>query len=237
MKNKLKSLKDKFIEESVKALFMVLLYLFYNNNLYTEKDFFTKIRDSSAIIIPYIAYIIGIVIFSIFKKPVILNIKMKNFLIREKEETILYHFQGFREDASKIVLSVQVNENSSVWAKIAKFLFRKSNFTLKIALEPLSDEFVCEPCTHSDNINFQGDFFTVDISNIIFSNLDHNIPSVIEYPFIIKENIDNPPMTNCECVIKPILYIENKSMNFFQRLFIKFSLDLKNGHYSINFIR
>jgi hypothetical protein len=237
MKSKIKNLKDKFIEETIKATFMLALYFFYNENLYSEKDFFTKLRDSSAIIIPYVIYIVIVSISSILKRPVILSIKMKNFLIREKEETILYHFNGFREDASKIILSIQVKDSTSVWAKIAKFLFRKSKFTIKIALEPLSDEFVCEPCIYSDEINFQGAFFTIDISKIIFSNLENNIPSAIEYPFIIKENMDNPPMKNCECVIKPMLCIDNKSMNFFQRLFIKFSLDLKNEYYSISFIR
>ncbi|MBE6089547.1 MAG: hypothetical protein E7206_16245 [Clostridium beijerinckii] len=237
MKSKLVSLKDKFIEETIKAIFMLLLYLFYNNNLYTEKDFFTKIRDSSAIIIPYIIYIFIISIYSIFKRPLVTNIKMKNFLIGDKEETILYHFKDFREDASKIVLSLEVKENNSLWVSLAKWIFKNNKFSLKIALEPLDDQFICEPCMYTDEIDFQGAFFTIDISDIIFSNLEHNVPSVIDYEFIIKENKDNPPMNKCRCVIKPILCIDNKSLKFFHKLFVKFNLDLKNGYYSINFVR
>lgn len=237
MRGKISNLKDKVIEETVKAVFMVLIYLFYNKGIYTQKDFLTKLRDSSAILIPYLIYIFIVSIGSICKQPIIVNIKMKNFLIDDKEETILYHHKGFREDASKVVLNLEVKENNSVWASIARWLFKNKTFIVEVPIKQHSKEFICQPCEYPDEISFQGSFFTIDISDIILCNLEDRLPGIIKYDFVVKENQDNPPATNRQSHIKPTILIDKKKPNFFQSLFIKYNLELKEGKYLVKFIK
>jgi hypothetical protein len=238
LKSKIINLKDKFIEEIIKCIFMLALYFLYNKNLYTQKDFFSRIRDSSVILIPYLIYIILISINSFFARPLIVVIKVKNFLIEGREETTLYHCDGsFREDINKITLTLEMKNNYSLHTSFAKHILKNKRITINIGIVPFKEAFICESCVHSEKIDFQGSYTILDISNIIISNLEERTSTIVKYDFIVKENRDNPPETNCCCAIKPTIFINGKKLGFFYKRFIKYKLELKKGEYSINFIK
>ena len=236
MKSKIINFKDKLVEEIIKFIFMIMIYFFYNKDLYSNKDFITRIRDSSAILIPYLIYLIFISISSLFMKPITINIMMKNFRI-DKQETDLFHFKNFCEDAQTIALDLKIEKNTSIWACLARRLFKSKILTLKIFIETYEENFMCQPCQLSDEIDFRGSSFTIDISNIVLSNLRDNIPDTVNYNFVVKENEDNPLMRGHKCYIKPMLLINNKQIGYFQKIFIKYITNLKDGMYLINFVR
>lgn len=237
MIKKIGNLKDKFIEETIKALFMASIYFFYNKDIYTQKDFYTKLRDSSAIIIPYIIYIIIVSFSSIKTKPIIIDIKMRNSSVEDKEETILYHYKDFREDARRIKLSISLRNQSTVWARIAMWLYKKCKFEVEVSLIPATDELICQPCIYLEEVEENIDKFRIDITDLIINKLDYNVPCVKVYPFIINENEDKPPVKDDKYFIKPILLLNGKKMNFIHRRFVDVNIDLKEGYYLVHFIK
>jgi hypothetical protein len=237
MKKKIDNLKDKIIEETIKVSFMTLIYLFYNKNLYTQKDFLTKLRDSSAILIPYIIYII-IVSFSSFKtKPIIINVKMRNSTVADKEETIIYHHGSSREDSRKVKLTISLKNKSTLWASFASFLFRKCKFELVVSFQPPGDELLCQSCISSEDIEDNNTSFNIDITSLITSKLDYNVPCVKDYPFIVNENMDNPPVQDGKYFIKAKLHVNGEKISFLQRRFVDVNIDLEEGYYLIQFIK
>ena len=233
MKHILENLATKFIEEFFRFIFMLIIY--WCTNLFTEKDLYTNLKGSLAIIIPYFIYILFMVIISFVQKPIIVNIKMSNYLFDDREETDLLHYKSFREDSRKIILDLSIIENNSLWTKLALYIFKNKKFTIKIQLDPLIDEFVCQPCEQSSNIKFEGSYFTIDISQIILCRLNRGIPTSQKYYFIIGENRDNPPSIDGEYHIKPSFLIDEREPNFLQTQLIKCSLNMKKKYYIVNY--
>lgn len=229
------NLGAKLIEELSKFILMLVIY--YCTNLFTDKDLYANIKGSLAIIVPYLIYIIVIIIISFLQKPIIVNVKMNNYLIKDKEETVFVHYDQIREDAQTVILELKVKENSSCWAKLAKLILKNKKITIKVELDPIVDEFICEPCEHPREVNYKGSYFTIDISKIILAKLDKNLPTSQQYHFMLKENRDNPPQINGEYHIKPSFLIEENKVGFLASRFIKYSLDMKNDYYIVNFIK
>jgi hypothetical protein len=237
MKKKILTLKDKFFEELIKAAFMFSIYFYYNRGIYTQKDFFTKLRDSLAILIPYVIYIILLSLSSLKTKPIIVNIKMRNSTLKDKEETIIYHHNTSREDARKVNLTVSLSNKSTAWATIASWIFKKSKFVVQISFQPPADELLCQTCSHADDVTDNGSSFLIDISKLVTSKLDYNAPCIINEPFVVSENVDMLPVRSRSYYIYPILLINGKRLNFLQKRFINISIDLKEGYYLIEYVK
>lgn len=239
MKNRINDLKNEFFKEVIKLIFMIIIYFFYNKNLYTNSDFITAIRDSLVIIIPYIIYIFLISIGGLIIRPIRIIVKMSNSSLNEDdddiEKTILYHDGMSREDARTVKLSLKVKDNWCVWSHIARKFLKDKKVILKVSIQPYTDKFVCQPSSFDERIDFCGSCFTIDVTDIIFNNLDDRIPTDMICYFIINENRDNPSGVDCKCYIKPYILVNDNKINFFHRCFIKYKLDMKKGMYSINF--
>lgn len=230
-----KNMGNKIIEEVIKFIFMLVIY--FVSSIFTTKELINSLKNSLAIIIPYLIYIFIMVLISIIQKPILISIKMNNYLFKEKEETDLCHFHTYREEANTVTLDLYIGENNSCWGKVAKKFFKGKKFIIKVELDPPVHEFLCQPCEFPEQVSYKGTYFKIDISEIVFSKLENNIPTNQQYKFIIKENKDKPPLIDGTYHIKPSFLINEKKINFFEKQFIKYSLNMKKDYYVVNFRR
>ncbi|MBU3089436.1 hypothetical protein KPL42_13140 [Clostridium gasigenes] len=233
--------KQKIIEEAIKLVIIIALYL-TTNGVFTEKDITRRIIDTLGIMIPILVYIVILLFSNFITKPIIMELNIKNLKGKEKESMEIYHHNTEREDQRTIVLSIQFIDKATSWSRLAKRIYKNSKIKINLTLQPQDDSMLIQPTSIYPKVEEYLDnkgvtVVSIDVTDVILSKLDYNIPIRKEYKFIISENPDNLPQNDENYFIKPKVSINDKEFNFRDNKLIEVKSMLRKGYYEINYMK
>lgn len=242
-----------FTQELVKSLIQLLIILaFYwligstswflqakNKvlSIITDDYLREKTGDNLLVITTFIAYFISVNISAIFRRPIFIKISLEDLLSGDSYSKII-HFEGEkREKSNAVKIKLNIIKRNTFWNRVALYTVKNKKTEILISIGQKDAILYCQPEIISNQIQITETGFKMDIKNILVDNLDNNVPSSMEYNFLIEENTDNDVVGNCELSIKPKLFVNNKKIELLYKFFFKFDIDLQDGFYPVKYIR
>jgi len=239
----MKAKEESVISEIFMELFrLAILIVFLNltgkffDNVITDVDKTGMILCNVIAIVTSVFMIIFTLFIKVVSRPIYIKVKLTNKASKE-EVTQFTHNETRRQDTRTIVINVDVIRTNSLWKKLAICFLRKKVINLEIYTSQNEKNFICYPCCQSKDYSIKQRGFSIDIKDLILSNLKESVPRNKDYEFLIDENRDFEMPANENIPIKPMLLINDKSLNFFSHRFIKLKIDMKEDFHLVKYIK
>lgn len=190
-------------------------------------------------ILSYLIIKILLVIQKIFTPPIKIKLSITDFLTDE-ECTSIYFTSNSANITSKIKIKISILNMESSWQKLIAWIIKEKKIQLLINISPKSKYIGFQPERFTSQYEYlevdNNYILSIDLSNLIKSNLDDSIPFEEEHLITITKEDEEELTSNCKYGIKPYLILSNRKIGFILKKLIKLDNGCTDGYYKIRLI-
>lgn len=237
--NEYVKIRDEMVKEFLRVFLLNIIYFFSGDMILSRIDKTLLINRGlifSVSLIVSSIYLICIFIIRFLTKPINISIELKNKRLENNYNTIV----EFKDSKLNLVaIHVHIHKTKSIWNLIGLKLLKNKKITLEIGTEPHHKSLVCQPISIVDgevDILNNGTTFYIDVSDLIFNNLENQVPHKPKYEFIIVPNRDKTIKQSQQFVIKPKIRINNQRLSFIQNRLLDFKFICDKENYTVDYI-